>query len=764
NAYWNFEPNDEWPPAEIRAGESSGVWKAIGDPNGTDGKGTYSWSAHLGTPSSTSGRTSTFQAGGTGGYGWFRCWYAYPNCKTGTSAYTSIVVVEAKDVTPDPLVIAVGSQGYAQAVTEPNVAWDDPCMVTMSADGVTTVSSDWGWIRVTSATPTEGTITATCGSSTGTGTVKVVALDANTPLSVSNATKSTWDPNHYVACWEDDDEAFVEITANLTSSLTDEQARTVLQWNIPPRDPNDPWTKRYVPLNAAGRTPVTATVGTTHASAVVFVVRISSLKVSDSAEPDTFWRQNPPDANDLYVPERKYLGLLDGGLVFANVYFAPPGAAHYVVAGYEGAYSAFIRMDPNTGSGPIGAFLFTPDDPNGRPSTYTIKAGVDRDGVDPPGGLDAGAIDCGGISVTTKVVQVDPPLAVVGAPSHPDPNEIDTYYIGHADEGQVEIVATLNPSCPDHEAWNLLHWEGTLLPDANDATTRILKRYNFGRNLVRATVGDSAAGATVDILLATVSGFSRSPTYVLGPGCADPNHVVNHETTCQATIVPSGYEIVYSIQGDHKGATIDSATGVLTPGSNDSGTVTVRAAPALWPSSGYGEANLLIKARPVEIVFTDCQQLPLEGQYCRDVYYGALYTHFFTSTGGDIQGEQISETVAITRLDFDIPYPGVPSPGQYVWPLGVNWQLLLPDHIIIQRSEVDVNDFLPDSLPAMSTSTQDLYWKCPLCNAWREIVSDIPLSTKLMEDPQNPGAYIVVTSSRGLEFTEPYTGPEPNQP
>jgi hypothetical protein len=113
------------------------------------------------------------------------------------------------------------------------------------------------------------------------------------------------DPNYipqYVACYDSDPNAYVVLTAQLDPPSDDPELLAMLQWqgNGQP-DPNDR-RKFRVPMNIPTQARVTATLGDASVSADVWVVRLDSITLAD-AEITSLSRTNPPDANDLYVPE-----------------------------------------------------------------------------------------------------------------------------------------------------------------------------------------------------------------------------------------------------------------------------------------------------------------------------------------------------------------------------------------------------------------------------------------------------------------------------
>jgi len=198
-------------------------------------------------------------------------------------------------------------------------------------------------------------------------------------------TSSTYDPN--------DPNTFVEITAQLNPPCTAEEVEWVLFWTGGEPHPTDR-RKRLVPKDIAARTTVIATAGTSSFSVDVVVAKIDWIKVSDQNVP-TLTRTNPPDANDLYIPEADPFGW---GYVHLWFSYSPSDAGMYIVGKVEGDVAIPDGGVVGDYAQPIPIWLI----PTGGNRTYTIKVGVDRDGS-----LDLGEGDCGELDTTVHVVKVD---------------------------------------------------------------------------------------------------------------------------------------------------------------------------------------------------------------------------------------------------------------------------------------------------------------------------------------------------------------------
>jgi hypothetical protein len=148
---------------------------------------------------------------------------------------------------------------------------------------------------------------------------------------------------------------------------------------------------------------------------------------------------------------------------------------------------------------------------------------------------------------------------------------------------------------------------------------------------------DKIIGCVVKV---EITGFSPSYTYARAPDCP----VADHQSTCQATIDPPGVStIVYSIQGDAHGATIDPNTGVITPSTTGSGDITVRAAATVL-TSYYDEETFHIRARPIAVSQSTATALliPVDGKWI----------HTFSGTGGSLEYAEIHETVIEVNWPF----------------------------------------------------------------------------------------------------------------
>lgn len=257
---------------------------------------------------------------------------------------------------------------------------------------------------------------------------------------------------------------------------------------------------------------------------------------------------------------------------------------------------------------------------------------------------------------------------------------------------------------------------------------------------------------TFTVVNVEINGFSLSPAWARGNGCTE----APHQSTCQALIQPGGVSaITYSIQGTTHGATIDANTGVVTPGVNNSGTITVRASALAYPSV-YAESNLLIRAIPTS------RQSSSVNSWSPHGVYGGQWTHTFSSSGGSLNGVDISETV-LTRSGNPFGYsfnvtPGLPN----VWTLDACGTMTVPDSYFTASIYFNATAFLPSppkaGLPQTGTDDQWYHWWCPHDNTWILFTGPDTIDVTLLYVGAN---LIVRTTAYGQDVDDSYTGPSP---
>ena len=239
----------------------------------------------------------------------------------------------------------------------------------------------------------------------------------------------------------------------------------------------------------------------------------------------------------------------------------------------------------------------------------------------------------------------------------------------------------------------------------------------------------------------SVSGFTKEPAWARGTTCS----LDKHQTTCTGRVSPAGIsDVVYSIQGDAHGATIDASSGLISPGLNQSGEIIVRVAAAI-DSSCFITTNLLIHAIPTGIVSTT--------HSTNSLHYGTEFTHTLASSGGDIDNIKCTEIVSVGRNDFGLTWSGV-TEGTIVATLTGGGKI--KDRIRTPNGLVVLSDFWPSppgrGLPAVLETPQVLEWKCKEDDKWVPFVNvSIVVSLE-----QRSGGFFVVTTDNGDSFVESY--------
>ena len=317
----------------------------------------------------------------------------------------------------------------------------------------------------------------------------------------------------------------------------------------------------------------------------------------------------------------------------------------------------------------------------------------------------------------------------------------------------VTFYATDTAGNPAPSSWVMVSRNGTpcpSLPDGASVTVSMSKPDFYtivGTSLADANLHD--AGEMI-VLKVAITGFSRSPTWARSTACP----ATNHQSICTATIQPPGASTVtYSIQGDSNGATIDSSTGVISPATDDSGTIRVRATATLL-STCYAESDLLIRAHPTAIGASAVNPVGT---------YGGGWTHTFNGTGGTLDGVQISETVQ-TQLPNPFRWNLNISPGPpNVWTLNAGGTMDAPDFYSTQPDWINATTFLPSppkaGLPQTGSDRQQYHWQCTLCaKAWRQFMGPHNIDVTLMYNGIN---LIVRTSAYGQSTDDAYAGPLP---
>jgi hypothetical protein len=255
----------------------------------------------------------------------------------------------------------------------------------------------------------------------------------------------------------------------------------------------------------------------------------------------------------------------------------------------------------------------------------------------------------------------------------------------------------------------------------------------------------------------------QQPTFAFAPGMpafAPANtmdaSVCDNTATATAVTVPAGRPVTWSIVGNRRGATIDPVTGVIRPSATQTGDIVVRAADNALPAA-RNEQTLTIQGHPTGITRTELlSSLPIAG-----VFYGGVYKHHFTSSGGAITSIVITERVFCGSSQF------AGCAGLPVVPGTLNARsAFFTDRIGTPVADINVNNFLPSppnpGLPQVFDTPQILYWRSDQCSAapgvppaavagdhWVPFVN-VPIKVTLSGTAPN---FFVDTSDNGLVVT-----------
>jgi hypothetical protein len=322
------------------------------------------------------------------------------------------------------------------------------------------------------------------------------------------------------------------------------------------------------------------------------------------------------------------------------------------------------------------------------------------------------------------------------------------------------------PSCPEdcEQDCESGPWQWIALPigtvqwlgeDQNEGDCVEARFVSPGEIILIASNGCCTATlASITVIGIELTGFSIDPIWCIGTGC----NVENHRTTAQVSITPAHMEPVFSIQGQTHGATIDSATGVVTPSGTASGTIIVRAACAEMPEC-YHERELLIRARPV--AWAESWVEPGPHPQLAGVYSGK-WKHRFTSSGGSLEDVQISETVeTVVPNPFEIDHSVLPGEPE-VWHLSTDGWMDVPDVYSSPRDWplFHAKVWLPSppnpGLPQTAVMNQWYHWWCQMDNIWSVFTGPGEIERTMNFDGND---ITFIHAAYGQSVVQDYAGP-----
>jgi hypothetical protein len=265
----------------------------------------------------------------------------------------------------------------------------------------------------------------------------------------------------------------------------------------------------------------------------------------------------------------------------------------------------------------------------------------------------------------------------------------------------------------------------------------------------------------------------QQPTFAFAPAMpafAPPNtmdaSVCGNTATAAVVTVPAARPVTWSIVGSRVGAAINPATGVVTPSPTQTGNIRVRATDNALPAA-RNEQTLTIQAFPTGITRTQIAAGGFPMPAASGGPYGAIYTHTFKSSGGNIANVMITERVFSGNNPF--LFGGLPVlPGVLNAAAGA-----LQDTIGTPAARVNIHNFLPSppnpGLPQLMDTPQILHWRSDQCSPapaappaaapgdfWVPFVN-VPIKANLLRSGAN---FFFQTSDNGVATRpEPYVGP-----
>ena len=291
-----------------------------------------------------------------------------------------------------------------------------------------------------------------------------------------------------------------------------------------------------------------------------------------------------------------------------------------------------------------------------------------------------------------------------------------------------------------------------------------------GAITVRAADHANAAADFVDLNINLVQ--VQQPTFAFAPAMpafAPANtmdsSVCNNTATAAAVTAPAARPLTWSIVGNGLGATIGPATGAVIPSATQTGNIRVRATDNAVRDA-RNEQALTIQGHPTGINTTSIVAGGFPMPAARGGPYGAIYTHAFKGSGGNIANVMVTERVFCGNGPFACG--GLPVvPGNLNAPAGV-----LQDIIGTPSGLINANNFLPSppnpGLPQVMDTPQILYWRSDQCSVgpaappvaapadhWVPFVN-VPIKATLL---RRGGNLFFQTSDNGVSTPlEPYVG------
>lgn len=295
----------------------------------------------------------------------------------------------------------------------------------------------------------------------------------------------------------------------------------------------------------------------------------------------------------------------------------------------------------------------------------------------------------------------------------------------------------------------------------------ILGLHNAG-----GTVFDAAGkSATLYIPKIVAAGFSPSygangnETYPLHSGVTDPSA---YACTMNVNLEPAGLaahlgisSFTFSLMGDAHGASIN-ASGTITPGTNQSGDITVRAALPGY-ADVFTEAPFVIRAVPRGIASTVSWPPPAEAEwsYCLGV------SHTFVSSGGSLEGIVMKANIQPDAGNIIMKHQCNAGQGEASWVLNSGNQMAGAHQFLTTHAAVEEavqNHSFPQIMNAGFSHTDTSYVRYayydPIGNQW--VLCGKPAGVTLRF--YREGSVLNVrTEGYGYNSTETYQGFLPDE-